>query len=194
MDNLLTVVFEAHNAEKNHHRRYRVSFTFVGGSLYSDLRFQPQRGCSISPGLRRLCDDYPGKHCERSSGNDGCQPFRLSLFSGWTQVFSLKSQCSSVSWTNFPPAFVSRTFYVSVAVKFRVSQELMARKSSIRRECVEDLSRKSGKGRLFGMTRARFNQNHVQSNVQSNGSGFPWSRQAWADCGTWSRHREPLFT
>ena len=25
MDNLLTVVFEAHNAEKNHHRRYRVT-------------------------------------------------------------------------------------------------------------------------------------------------------------------------
>jgi len=33
MDNLLTVAFEAHNAEKNHHRRYQVT---VGRDLLDD--------------------------------------------------------------------------------------------------------------------------------------------------------------
>jgi predicted DNA-binding WGR domain protein len=33
MDNLLTVAFEAHNAEKNHHRHYRVT---VGRDLLDD--------------------------------------------------------------------------------------------------------------------------------------------------------------
>jgi hypothetical protein len=33
MDNLLTIVFEAHNAEKNHHRRYQVT---VGRDLLKD--------------------------------------------------------------------------------------------------------------------------------------------------------------
>jgi predicted DNA-binding WGR domain protein len=33
MDNLLTIVFEAHNAEKNHHRRYQLT---VGRDLLKD--------------------------------------------------------------------------------------------------------------------------------------------------------------
>src|SRR5271166_5260760 len=33
MDNLLTVAFEAHNAEKNHHRRYQLT---VGRDLLDD--------------------------------------------------------------------------------------------------------------------------------------------------------------
>jgi predicted DNA-binding WGR domain protein len=33
MDNLFTVAFEAHNAEKNHHRRYQIT---VGQDLFDD--------------------------------------------------------------------------------------------------------------------------------------------------------------
>jgi len=33
MDNLLTMAFEAHNAEKNHHRRYSIT---VGRDLFDD--------------------------------------------------------------------------------------------------------------------------------------------------------------
>jgi predicted DNA-binding WGR domain protein len=33
MDNLLTVAFEAHNAEKNHHRRYQIT---IGRDLLDD--------------------------------------------------------------------------------------------------------------------------------------------------------------
>jgi predicted DNA-binding WGR domain protein len=33
MDNLLTIAFEAHNTEKNHHRRYQVT---VGRDLLDD--------------------------------------------------------------------------------------------------------------------------------------------------------------
>ena len=50
MDNLLTVAFEAHHAEKNHHRRYEVT---VGRDLLDDWTVAVRYG--------RIGQGWPGE-------------------------------------------------------------------------------------------------------------------------------------
>ena len=50
MDNLLTVAFEAHNSEKNHHRRYELT---VGRDLFDDWTVSIRYGRIGQEGQRK---------------------------------------------------------------------------------------------------------------------------------------------
>ncbi len=47
MDNLLTVAFEAHNAEKNHHRCYQLT---LGRDLFDDWTVAIRYGLAVAKG------------------------------------------------------------------------------------------------------------------------------------------------
>lgn len=65
MDNLLTVAFEAHNAEKNHHRRYQVT---LGRDLLNDWTVAICYGRTGQVGAGdSLCSSQGG-------GNEGDHP------------------------------------------------------------------------------------------------------------------------
>jgi predicted DNA-binding WGR domain protein len=88
MDNLLTVGFEAHNAEKNHHRRYQVT---VGRDLLGDWTVAICYG-RTGQGGRQLRYASPRSEDMRAVVRDrlrrrlsaprriGC-PYRLAAFS-----------------------------------------------------------------------------------------------------------------
>jgi predicted DNA-binding WGR domain protein len=88
MDNLLTVAFEAHNPEKNHHRRYEVT---LGRDLLGDWTVAIRYG-RTGQGGRELCHAAADAHEIRPIIRDrlrrrlsapkriGC-PYRLTSFS-----------------------------------------------------------------------------------------------------------------
>jgi predicted DNA-binding WGR domain protein len=88
MDNLLTVAFEAHNAEKNHHRRYQMT---LGRDLLNDWTVAISYGRTGQAG-REICYAASQEEAMRAIIRDrlrrrlsapkriGC-PYRLAAFS-----------------------------------------------------------------------------------------------------------------
>ena len=74
MDNLLTVAFEAHNPEKNHHRRYQIT---IGRDLLDDWTVAIRYGRTGQSGQRSGSPAQSLKKCDRSSASDSadaCRP------------------------------------------------------------------------------------------------------------------------
>ncbi len=98
MDNLLTITFEAHHAEKNHHRRYEV---LVGRDLFDDFTVAIRYGRIGKGGReRRYSSPQPTElravirlHLRRrlsAPQRIGC-PYRLT-------AFSTAAGCNAADW------------------------------------------------------------------------------------------------
>lgn len=105
MDNLLTVAFEAHHPERNHHRRYEVR---VGRDLFDDWTVTIRYGRVGRADRSAATAPRSGRRCRRSSAT-ACaavspRPAASAALTGSPQSARLPDStpppgCPRTSWT-----------------------------------------------------------------------------------------------